>query len=133
MEDDFLSWHELKSSIDDKKNVVLFQEQEIWWCSVGKNIGREQDGKNELFERPVLILCKFSHEVFWGIPLSTKNKIGRYYFTFPFKGKIETAVLSQLRVMSHKRLTRKMGKISDNEFKRVKEAIICLIKNKSFT
>lgn len=59
-------WHSLKEKIE-LKNIeeIRFREQEIWWCSLGENIGCEEDGKNELFERPVLILRKFNHEMFW--------------------------------------------------------------------
>lgn len=37
---------------------ILFYEREIWWCSLGVNIGFEQDGTNDLFERPVLVIKK---------------------------------------------------------------------------
>lgn len=131
MEDNFLNWHELKSTINSKENKVLFQEQEIWWCSVGRNIGEEENGKNTLFERPVLVLRKFSHQTFLGIPLSSRKKSGRYYFIFFFAGKSQTALLSQLRIFSAKRLNRKMGKLGDGLFDSVKEVVICLIKDKS--
>ncbi len=30
------------------------------WCSIGINVGDEEDGKNELYERPVLVIKKFN-------------------------------------------------------------------------
>ena len=46
------------------------KERDIWWCSIGVNIGDEIDGKNELFHRPVLILKKFSSELCLVAPTS---------------------------------------------------------------
>ena len=34
-------------------DILPFHEREIWWCSIGVTLGDEQDGKNDLFERPV--------------------------------------------------------------------------------
>ena len=32
-----------------------FKERDIWWVSIGVNIGYEEDGKHEKYLRPVLI------------------------------------------------------------------------------
>ena len=70
---DFDSWNEEKKSLENVGHDILaFHEREIWWCSIGINLGDEQDGKNELFERPVLILKKFNNKVAWVLPMSTK-------------------------------------------------------------
>ncbi len=42
--------------------------------SIGKNVGREQNGSGRDFERPVLIIKKWNNEMVWGVPLSTKQK-----------------------------------------------------------
>ena len=76
---DFLSWFRLKPKIDQKNKIPLFQEKEIWWCSVGVNIGCETDGKNGLFERPVLIFKKYNSCQFLGFPMTTTNKTGKFY------------------------------------------------------
>ena len=53
---DFDSWNKEKKGLENVGHDILsFHEREIWWCSIGINLGDEQDGKNELFERPVLI------------------------------------------------------------------------------
>ena len=128
MEENFLVWHELKSSIDNQDNGLLFNEQEIWWCSLGKNIGVEENGKNENFSRPVLIIKKFNKDMFWGVPLTSKNKVGRYYYNIIFNGKHSTALLSQMRLLSGKRLTRKIGKIKNIQFEERKRGIIEILK-----
>ena len=52
----FSDWTKLKIRIHSRRKKVYFKEREIWWVSLGVNIGHEQDGKNIRFERPVLIL-----------------------------------------------------------------------------
>jgi hypothetical protein len=62
MKKDFDGWIKKKKSLHEssKEKAAYFYEREIWWCSIGINIGFEQDGKNEHFERPVLVLRKFN-------------------------------------------------------------------------
>ena len=47
--------------------------------------------------------------------------------SFMHKGIKETAVLSQARVLSYKRLHRKMGTLDETDFKNVKEAYVRLL------
>ncbi|HBM45364.1 MAG: 2,4-dihydroxyhept-2-ene-1,7-dioic acid aldolase [Parcubacteria group bacterium GW2011_GWF2_38_76] len=70
----YKDWHVLKSEIENVGQEKKFREREIWWCSLGENIGFEQDGKNEKFERPVLILRKFNCGMFFGIPLTSQKR-----------------------------------------------------------
>jgi mRNA interferase MazF len=58
MKKDFRKWHFRKKLVHESKNIPYFYEREIWWCSIGLNVGYEQDGKNDNFERPVLVLKK---------------------------------------------------------------------------
>ena len=59
MQKKFIEWHCLKEVLQNKNTKVYFAEREVWYCSLGSNIGNEQDGKHQLFERPVLIYRKF--------------------------------------------------------------------------
>jgi mRNA interferase MazF len=120
-------WAGLKIEIDARKKIVMYREREVWWCSLGKNIGHEEDGKNALFERPVLILRKFSTDMFWGIPLTSKLKVGKYYFRVKLRDQDSTIILSQLRTLSSKRLIRRMGKISLESFSQVEDKVLGLI------
>lgn len=128
MEKDFKKWHALKSNIDAEHKSPLFREQEIWWCSLGANVGFEEDGKNELFERPVLVFRKFNKELFFGLPMTSKKKEGKYYYSLNFHDAERSAILSQLRVLSGKRLIRRIGKISDKQFSMLENAFLALIK-----
>lgn len=126
---DFKRWHTLKERIHEQNKKPLFRERELWWCSIGANVGVEADGKNELFEKPILIWRKFNKEMFFAFPITSKEKIGKlFYFHISFQGKILTAVLSQLRVLSSKRLIRRLGKLSDAQFKKLSDAVLKFIK-----
>ena len=125
---DFKNWLNLKTKIDKSGKEKLFHESEIWWCSIGVNVGYEEDGKNTYFERPILVFRKFNKGMFWGIPLTSKTKNGKFYTTFDFKDRKSTIILSQLRILSSKRLIRRMGKINNETFKVVESNIIKLIK-----
>ena len=119
----FDDWNKIKKDIEKSKIDKVFHTQEIWWCSVGINIGFEEDGKNNNYERPVLILRKFSNDLFIGIPLSTKIKEGEYYINFIDDERLPFSVLlSQTKVISGKRLLRKISKMSRGRFQEVKKA-----------
>lgn len=124
----FQKWTEIKIQLHTKENAKrYFKEREIWWCSLGINIGFEQDGKHEFFERPVLVLKKFNHEVLWIVPLTTQNKQGKYYFTCEHEGRASVVILSQLRLISSKRLLRKIRTLSVDEFDEIKRNIKCFL------
>jgi mRNA interferase MazF len=126
---DFDSWGEEKKGLEDiGRDTLAFHEREIWWCSIGINLGDEQDGKNELFERPVLVLKKFNNKVAWVLPMSTRPKDGVYYHNVEHEGKMFAIILSQLRLVSVKRFRRFVRKISPHQFSIIQEKLIKLIK-----
>ena len=91
------------------------------------NIGFEQDGKGFNFARPVLIFKKFNNETFWAIPLTTKIKIGKYWFSVDLEDGIKrTAVLSQVRLADAKRLYQKIGVLGEGQYQKLTEAFIKL-------
>ena len=69
---EFNNWNEKKQKAHNDKQRPFFHEQEVWFCSLGANIGFEQDGRGDDFLRPVLVLKKFNNEIFWALPM-TKN------------------------------------------------------------
>lgn len=86
-------------------------------------MGYEEDGKNNDFSRPVLIIKKFSKKLFLGIPLTTKIKEHPLYHKIHFKGKEQSAMLLQVKILDSKRLTDKMGQISSDQFGEIKTAL----------
>lgn len=75
----------------------------------------------------MLVLKKFSKDVFIGIPLSTSNKEGRYYFKFDFQGEKSNALLSQIRLFDAKRLKDKLGRLPKSIFKEIRQKVKDLI------
>jgi len=117
----FLEWIKLKEKLHIlSSKPPLFKESEIWWCSLGENIGREINGKSDLFSRPVLIFKKLSSDTFLGLPTTSQDRKGSWYVEITYGGKIVTVILSQARVLDYKRLSSIIGKIDSANFKKVK-------------
>ncbi len=126
MKKDFKVWGQQKEVIDHQisESSLYFKEGDIWWSRLGANIGFEQDGKGESFSRPILILKKFNQFIFWAIPLSTKCKNNPYYIEcISQEGEKRTAIISQIRLMSVKRLTDKIGVTESVSFKIIRKAV----------
>jgi len=119
MDTDFDNWNLKKKELSNGKRVY-FYKGEVWFASIGKNIGDEEDGKNSSFERPVLIVRKFNNSIFLGVPLtSNEEKNGKYYHKLvSFPG--STVILSQIRLFDAKRLLRPMGRINNDELNEIK-------------
>lgn len=124
---DFQKWHIQKNKLHKSNKRIYFRIREIWWCSVGLNIGCEQDGKNDQFERPVLVLKKFNNEMLWILPLTTVIKTGQYYYSFEYNNNTYSVILSQLRVISSKRLLRRIRKIGQRDFEEIRTLLKKLI------
>lgn len=128
MEKDFNNWNNLKIKLDKVTQRILpFRQNEIWWCDIGLNIGHEENGKNKNFNRPVLIIKKFNHHLFWGIPLTTKIKNDKYYHRIQFKDKEQCLMLSQLRVWDSRRLEDKIGELNEKEAGTIRRVLSRLI------
>lgn len=126
MENEYDNWNIKKKELSKGKRVY-FHKGDIWFTSIGKNIGDEEDGKHDSFERPILIVRKFNNNIFLGVPLtSNERKEGKYYHKLvSFTGSI--AILSQVRLFDAKRLLRLMGKIENKELKDIKMKIAKIV------
>src|SRR3989344_7744356 len=127
MEKDFQKWNILKSKIHHDLPAPEFREREVWWCSLGANIGVEEDGKNDGFERPVLVIRKFNKEMFFGVPLTSRTKESIYHIPFLLHERSSTALLSQLRLWSAKRLIRRIGRIGRGQFAEIQKKVAGII------
>ena len=125
----FDSWNELKKKIDIEvsKPDRFPKEGEVWMSNLGKNIGFEQNGGGDNFSRPILIVKKFNNQMFWCIPLSTKQKPFDFYFNYtdPQAQRV-SAILAQMKLLSLKRLRRKLYQLDEKTLVEIK------IKLKSF-
>ncbi len=116
----FDKWNELKASLHRSNKEQFFKERDIFWASIGVNIGYEQDGKGDIFSRSVLIVKKYGKNIFFGIPLSTQIKEGSFFFAFELDSQKSNALLVQGRVYDSKRLENKIGKMPVDDFKKLK-------------
>ncbi|HAT68344.1 MAG: hypothetical protein A2481_03390 [Candidatus Yonathbacteria bacterium RIFOXYC2_FULL_47_9] len=132
MKKDFQTWHTKKSEISEIRKSPFFHEREIWFCYLGTNVGFEQDGSEE-FLRPVIVFRKFNNEIFWAIPLTKSKKklnakIESYYYSFSFLPEVTSlAILSQIRLIDAKRLSRHIGTISEENFDELKKKLKALL------
>lgn len=120
--DGFDTWNELKKTIAarDPEPNTFPQEGEVWMSNLGKNIGREQDGKGNGFSRPVLVIKKFNEHMFWVVPLSSKQKGLKFYFNFIDQRREKaSAILAQMKLLSVKRFERRMYIMETAIFKEV--------------
>ena len=123
LEEQFDQWNVLKKTIVLREKLPTFKQREVWWCNIGLNIGHEENGKNQDYSRPILILKKFNNHIFFGIPLTTQIKEKHYYYKIKFKDKEQCIMISQLRLFDSKRLINKMGDLSWMQFNQVREIL----------
>ncbi len=113
-----IDWTKKKLEHHCLEKEIYFREKEVWWVALGKNIGFEVDGKHYLFERPVLILKKYSKDMCFILPLTSKIKPDNpwYQILINISGGISSINLSQGRTISRKRFLRKMGVMDKKEY-----------------
>lgn len=131
MKKDFDQWNKRKKRLDAQGDVdALFpKEGWVWMCSIGVNVGYEQDGTGQVFERPVLVVKKFNNKMFWIVPLSSKQKQFDFYYNFADpNGRKGSAILAQLRLVSAKRFIRDMYQMSDADFSAIAARLVDFLK-----
>lgn len=122
----FDEWNEFKKTLELRNDPPIFSVGDIWFCSIGVNIGRELDGKNYFSERPVIVLAKFGRTYFWAVPLSSGIKEGNYFYSSLFAGEHSTAVLIQMRLVDSRRLQRRIGTVPLAELHVIRERVTAL-------
>jgi mRNA interferase MazF len=126
MEKEFDNWNELKKKIEGEEHdpEKFPKEGEVWMTSLGKNIGFEQNGSGDNFSRPVLVIKKFNNKMFWAISLSTKQKEFDFYYNFIDLGNHKVAaILAQMKLVSVKRLKRKLYDLPNEQLVEIKDKI----------
>ena len=122
----FDTWNELKKKTDysNKPDNFNYHLGDIWWCKLGLNIGFEQDGKDEDFQRPVLVIFGFSKNTCLVIPLTTSNQKHKYRIPIGLiDGKEAKAIISQIRVVDTKRFIEKIDVLNKEIFSKILKSI----------
>ena len=119
----FDDWNEFKKSVNETEGK-LYKQRDIWWCSLGVNVGFEQDGTGSSYERPVVVLRGFSKEVCLVVPLTTSSKKNKYHVTLgEVGGRSASAIISQVRLIDTRRFIDKIGMLDKEKFEEMKNAV----------
>ncbi|KKU49795.1 MAG: hypothetical protein UX71_C0005G0008 [Parcubacteria group bacterium GW2011_GWA1_47_10] len=126
MKKDFDNWNRRKKQLHNSEVIIDAHPREVWWCSFGVNIGAETDGGDKNFERPCLILKVYNRETMLALPITGKAKPDDFHYKIivtrkkPNSEELEKrdawVKLTQSRVISNKRLLRKVDMIPEAEF-----------------
>lgn len=124
----FFDWIKVKEKIDkeERKEEIsseVVRRGEIRWSVFGVNIGREMDGKGENFARPVLVLHTIGDSLALVVPLTSKKKTIPGYIDFTWLDNHDCICINQIRIVSTKRLLKRLAKVSDLKLKSAKEEI----------
>lgn len=123
---DHKNWNKLKEIIDSIDILVPFCERELWQVALGINIGIEMDGKGDDFERPALVIKRVNKDHALIVPI-TRKLILLPGIHIPLVNsnldKSSVAVISQLQVVSNKRLMKRVNILSNDQFSAVRKAL----------
>jgi mRNA-degrading endonuclease toxin of MazEF toxin-antitoxin module len=126
---DFDKWNKTKQVVDSNQPVSkLINEREIWWCNLGLNIGDEQNGKYPNYERPVLITKKFNNKLCVVLPLSSNSGNKNFYKEIFYKNRVGYVIISQIRIISTKRLSRLIDQLDWKQFNYIKNKSIKILR-----
>ena len=123
---EFDTWNNIKKNIHKELDIPdrFPKEGEVWMSVLGKNIGYEQNGSSDNFSRPLLVIKKFNNHMFWAAPLSTKQKKFDFYYNFTDPENNDVSVIvAQLRLVSLKRLKRKLYDMHHEHLSEIKNKI----------
>ncbi len=105
---DFDGWNKKKKNIDAKiPNKSWAKKGEVWWCDLGVNVGHEQDGGKN-FERPVFILEQHANYTCAVLPMTKSIRDNKFSLNLRSDGYSSSVLLDQIRLISNKRLSRKI-------------------------
>jgi mRNA interferase MazF len=127
---DFDNWNKLKKEIHFRERKFYVKPREVVWLSLGENVGDEENGKGNGFQRPVLVLKVFNKNIFYGVPLSSKLKENNIYYLkvmLTERNKItnelvtlERSVLaSHAKLFDTKRIVEHMGYLKQEDFRHI--------------
>ncbi len=124
----FISWTKLKVKIHLSEPKVYPKVKGIWWVSLGQNIGVETNGKNDKFERPVIVIKVFNNFGMLVVPISSNVKKGKYFIEFTNnEGERNIINMSQIRSISSKRFIRYVGELSAEDFEKVRQIYLSFV------
>lgn len=116
----FLEWIGLKKKLHNKISKAPYvNEGEIWWVSMGENVGFEISGKSHLFSRPVIVFRKLTHNFYLVVPVTSQVRSGSWYVPFKQGRKVNVACLHQVRTVDYRRFFSKLGELDDEDYRKI--------------
>ncbi len=125
----FDEWNNIKKNIEKFTPDFNVDMREVWWVSLGINIGSEACGKNDNFERPVIVLKKFDSNNFFVLPITSTINEGDHFYTIFMNGQDRCVMLHQGKFINKRRFLRRMQILSESKFDGIKNTFIDLISN----
>lgn len=123
MQKDFDGWNIEKKQAHEGSGR-FYHEREVWWCALGVNVGFEQDGSGQRFQRPVLIIKGLSRSTCLVAPLTTSSKKHSLRVLLGVIGeKTAYALLSQIRVVDTRRFTERIEFVEKEAFELVRKTL----------
>ena len=101
---------------------VYYDAGQVWQAHVGENVGSEQNGTGPGHSRPVLIIKKAGPKIVWAVPLTSKAPETPWLMPLTTH-KPGSAVISQIKAFSPKRLIRLVQQADEKEFEEIKKQI----------
>jgi mRNA interferase MazF len=126
-EKDFDGWNAFKKRLHGRAVYGVAHPREVWWCALGANVGSEIDGKHDNFERLVLVLRVYNRETLLIAPMTSKPGGGSFNKKVTMRMRESWVNLTQIRVISTRRLLRKIDDISFEQFQDVRRSLSAFI------
>lgn len=120
-------WNQKKKELASTERPIFFKEGEIWWCSLGLNLGNESFGKGNEFRRPVLVLKKLTSDSCIILPITSIARLGSWFEGISVSGEMRWVMLHQIRMVHTKRFQRRLATLDIPDFSRVKEKLEALL------
>lgn len=124
MKKDFNNWNSRKKVIHEESGSKLYHARELWWCTLGVNVGSEQDGTGDNYDRPVLIIAGLSRQTCLIAPLTSSSEVHKMRIPIGIVQDANASVIiSQIRVIDTKRLVYKIGFLDKEIFENITKTI----------
>lgn len=141
MKKKFDDWNLLKQSLHAKAAFPTPKRRQVWWCTIGQNIGSEQSCEDG-YDRPVLVVKTFG-SMFWGLPITSSDPTrkkhentdlyyeldGHAYVNDKGDPKTLTGFIAfhQMRIFDSRRLKRKILRFDEPLFEAILKRLRRLI------
>ncbi|HEY1041287.1 MAG TPA: type II toxin-antitoxin system PemK/MazF family toxin [Candidatus Paceibacterota bacterium] len=120
---EFKMWSRVKMSINEYNHIRRVHERDIWWCSMGVNVGDELDGKGQEFGRPVLVMKQLSARMVLIVPLTSSQSEHKYRLDVGYvKRERSKIILSQIRVVDTRRFMERITILDKKTFGAIQKA-----------